>query len=133
MGRLVILATKRNLDLLFISEYPLIPVPLSVCSTDGTMAKTEKSALFNLPEAMVKDAEGGPAFKRACIIDDQFLLHTLPPNLPVTYGGLQTVTLSSVEVHLVFDDYPQSSLRDMEHGRRGAGDRQFFITGPEQK
>lgn len=139
MGRLVILATKRNLDLPFIFEFPLIPAPLSMCSTDGTMAKTEKSALFNLLESKVQGGDASPEFKRACIIDGQFLLHILPPNLPTTYGGLarsiliQTVVLSKKEVHLVFDDYPQPSLKDTERGRRGIDEREFVITGPEQK
>ena len=139
MGRLVILATKRNLDLPYIFEFPLIPVPLSMCSIDGTMAKTDKSALFKLLESKVQGGDTSPALIRVCIIDGQFLLHTLPPNLPSTYGGLarsiliQAVTLSKKEVHLIFDDYPQPSLKDMERGRRGIDEQEFVINGPEQK
>lgn len=138
MGRLVILATKRDLDLPFIFEFPLTPVPLSMCNTDGTMAKTEKSALFKLLESKVQ-GDAKPGLTRACIIDGQFLLHTLPPNLPATYGGLarsiliQTVALCKNEVHLIFDDYSQPSLKDTERCRRGTYNQEFAITGPEQK
>ena len=61
MGRLVILATKRNLDLPYMFEFPLIPVPLSMCSIDGTMAKTDKSALFKLLESKVQGGVTSPA------------------------------------------------------------------------
>ncbi len=139
MGRLVVLATKRNLDLPFIFEYPLTPVPLSMCSIDGTMAKTDKSALFTLLESKIQEQDARPGLIQAWIIDGPFLLHALPPNLPATYGGLarsiliQTVSMSKREVHLIFDDYPELSLKDAERVKRGIDEREFAITGPEQK
>ena len=112
MGRLLILATRRDLDLPYVLEFPLVPVPLSLYTTDGTMAKTNKSALFNLLELKKPERDTDPKMNQACIIDGQFLLHALPSNLPFTYGGLarsiliQATNLSKTEVHLVFDDYP---------------------------
>lgn len=139
MGRLVVLASKKNLDLPFIFEYPLTPVPLTMCSNDGTMAKTDKSALMDVLEKKVKDGDAGPKDITACIIDGQFLLHTLPPDLPTNYGGLartmlvKVIAMAKKQIHLVFDAYPQPSLKDTERDRRGADDRQFLITGPEQR
>ena len=42
MGRLVIVATKRNLDLKHVFTYPLTPMPLSMCSPDFMMAKQNR-------------------------------------------------------------------------------------------
>ena len=49
-GRLVVLAVKKDLDLPFIFQYPLTPVPLSMGNPDETMAKTDKSNLLDLLE-----------------------------------------------------------------------------------
>ena len=84
MGRLVILATKQDLGLKYVLTYPLTLVPFSVCSSDGNMAKTEKSTLFRLLES--KAPKSTPDTDDACIIDGNFLLHALPPHLPRTYG-----------------------------------------------
>ena len=69
------------------------------------MAKTGKSALFNLLESMIQGGTS-PRLTRALIIDGYFLLHALPANLPTIYGGLarslltQAVVLSKKEIHL---------------------------------
>jgi len=141
MGRLVILATKRKLNLEHIFSYPLTPLPQSLCNRDEMMAKTNKSQLLNLLEKRVNESTK-PERIDAYIIDAQFLLHVLPPNLPASYGGLarsillQAVALSKKQVHIVFDDYPQPSLKDAERARRGAigADAQTYaITGPLQR
>ena len=41
--------------------------------------------------------------------------------------------MSKKEVHLIFDDHPQPSLKDTERGRRGINELEFVINGPEQK
>ena len=92
MGHLVILATKRNLDLEHVFRYPLTLLAQSLCNCDEMMAKTDKSQLLNLLE---KRVEAGTRPKKidAYIIDSQFLLHALPPNLPSSYGGLARAIL----------------------------------------
>ena len=66
------------------------------------------------------------------------MLHSLPTNLPPTYGGLarsiliQCLRNPTKVIHIVFDDYPQPSIKDIERDRRGADSRTFVITGPEQ-
>ena len=139
MGRLVVLASERKLDLQFIFMYPLTPVPLSMFHIDGTMAKTDKSALLSILEGKMTDVQSTSPQASAYIVDGQYLLHTLPPNLPSTYGGLarsilvQVVALCSKEVHLISDDYQSVSLKDVERGRRGNDASHYLITGPEQK
>ena len=118
MGRLVVLAMKKYLDLEHVMSYPLTTVPLSLCSTDGMMAKTDKSVLLNVLENKVEQHKS-PQVVDACIIDGNFLLHTLPATkLPATFGGvarsylLQAVSLSPKRVDIAFDDYPTPSVKD---------------------
>ena len=119
MGRLVVLAVKKDLDLPFVFQYPLTPVPLSMGNPDETMAKTDKSKLLDLLEKKVTTGKlERPDSVDSFIIDGQFLLRVLPPNLPPTYGALarsiliHSMTSSASRVHLVFDDYPKPSLKD---------------------
>ena len=138
MGRLLVLASKRSLDLQYVLQYPLTTVPLSMATPDEVMTKTNKSSLFGVLENTVKD-HGRPDEVSVFIIDGQFLLHSMPTNLPPTYGGLarsiliQSLRTSAKYVHIVFDDYPQPSIKDAERDKRGADSRTFVITGPEQR
>ncbi len=138
MGRLIILANKQQLNLERVFSYPLTPVPLSMRNSDGTMAKTEKSALFRLLEGKASHSPP-PNIVDACIVDGNFLLHTLPPHLPGTYGGLaagilqQATSLSKSRVDIIFDAYPHPSIKESERSRRGLDDeKEYVITGPEQ-
>ena len=36
-------------------------------------------------------------------------------------------------MHIVFDDYPQPSIKETERNRRGEDDRTYVITGPQQR
>ena len=138
MGRLLVLATKRELDMEHVLKYPLSPVPLTMATPDEVITKTDKSTLFDIFEKKVEE-HGSPEKASVYIIDGQFLLHSLPPNLPPTYGGLARVVLSQCLrsrariIHIVFDNYPQPSIKDSERDRRGADSRAFVITGPEQR
>ena len=133
MGRLLVLATRRHLDLSHVFTFPLTPVPLSLCYCDGTMAKTENTALFRHLESKVESSFPSSASVDACVVDGSFLLRGLPPNLPATYGKLaatiliQATALSSKRVDIVFDTYEEPSIKGMERIRRGTCDRNFKI------
>ena len=139
MGRLVVLAMKKDLDLEHVMSYLLTTVPLSLCSTDGMMAKTDKSVLLKVLENKLEQQKS-PQVVDACIIDGNFFLHTLPATmLPATFGGvarsylLQAVSLSPKRVDIAVDDYPTPSVKDCERARRGIDDSQMFVLGgPEQ-
>ena len=116
MGRLLVLATRRHIDLSHVFTFPLTPVPLSLCYCDGTMAKTEKTALFRHLESKVESSFPSSASVDACVVDGSFLLRVLPPNLLATYGRLplagspqqiliQATALSSKCVDIIFDTY----------------------------
>ena len=74
MGRFLIFAPKRHLDLSHVFTFPLTPVPLSLCYCDGTMAKTEKTALFRHLESQVESSFPSSASVDACVVDGGFLL-----------------------------------------------------------
>ena len=76
------------------------------------MAKTEKRTFFSLLEKKVPQSLPGTV--DAYIIDGQFLLHTLRPNMPGNYGGLAACILMS------------------ERTRKGLEEKEYIITGPEQ-
>ena len=85
-----------------------------------------------------KVPQSSPNTIDACVIDGQFLLHTLPPNIPGNYGGLaasmlmQMTSLSRKRVHIVFDAYTHPSIKESERVQRGLDEREYIITGPEQ-
>ena len=85
MGPLVILLSKNEIDLEHVFRYPLTSVPLSLCCSDGMMGKQKMHPFLTIREEVATvitrtvDASG---------IDGQFVLHTLPTNIPGIYGGL---------------------------------------------
>ena len=112
MGRLVMLASKKELGLEYVFRYPLTPVPLSLCCSDGMMAKTKKHSLFSLLEKKVP--QSSPGTVDAYVIDGQSLLHTIRPNIPGNYGGLAACILMN------------------ERARKGLEEKEYIITGPGQ-
>ena len=143
MGRLVILAAQRELDLPHIFTYPLTPVPLTMCHPDEILVKTNKDSL--LAQLEERQTTSSPESIAACVIDGQYLLRVLPPiiSIPPHYGGLARSILSQAiavrktrQVFIAFDDYPQPSLKDAERARRVGTieeSQPYVITGPSQK
>ena len=74
MGRFMILSTRRHLDPSHVFTFPLTPVPLSLCYCDGTMTKTEKTALFRHLESKVESSFPSSASVEAFVVDGSFLL-----------------------------------------------------------
>ena len=114
-GRIAIIAAKRKVDLEYLLQYPLTPVPLTMCQTDGTMvsiAHGKKADLFRVLKDRVT-VHGSPVNIKSSIVDGNFLLHCLPPNIPPTYGGLSKAFLRlalnqpSKRVDIVFDTYEE--------------------------
>ena len=134
MGRFLILATRRHLDLSHVFTFPLTPVPLSLCYCDGTMVKTEKTALFPL-ESKVDSSFPSSASVDACVLDGSFLLRVRPPNLPATYVRLaatiliQATALSNKRVNITFDTQSKGWKGNEEV--RAIGTTRAYI-GPQQ-
>ncbi|CAG5019593.1 unnamed protein product [Parnassius apollo] len=111
-------------------------VPLSMCHLDGTICKTDKSALMKTLEKEVQHEQ--PRHIDVLIIDGFFLLHTMK-NVPKNFGNiskkmLQIVTqLQASRIDVIFDQYFTPSIKDYEHSQRfECAQLEFTITGPEQ-
>ena len=89
-GRLLYLAATHNLDLQVVFRYPLTPVPLSLAHVDGTMTKTDKSALMTKLEKRI--CTEGPTTVDVCVFDAMFVIRSQVV-LPATYGGIATSVL----------------------------------------
>ena len=101
------------------------------------MCKTNKNKLMHILESKVENPMVVSTVD-ACVIDGNFILHAMPPNLPGTYGGLARMLLIQISslcprrIDIVFDTYKTPSIKDLERGSRGAQDTVYKITGPEQ-
>ena len=136
MGRLLVLATRRHLDLSDVFTFTLTAaaVPLSLCYCDGTMTKTEKTALFRHLESKVEGSFPSSASVDAYVVDGSFLLRVFPPNLPATDrlpGSPQQSSFKQrrcqANVSTLSSTYEMPSIKRMERERRGTCDRSYKI------
>ena len=137
LGRIALVATKREVDLQYVMTFPLTPVPLTMCKPDGTIAHTDKSALFPLLEKKVDD-HGSPAVINAVFVDGNYQLRLLPPDIPPTFGGLSASILNSVLAYgaqrtdVVSDTLESGWIKECERERRGADAVRYTMSGPDQ-
>ena len=81
------------------------------------MARIEKSQLFHLLENTVDD-HGMPSLVGTYVIDGNFQLHLMPPDMPLSYGGISQTILTSIlsyksrRVDINFDTYERPSIKD---------------------
>jgi len=134
-GWLLYLATELQLDLSKVFSYPLTAVPTGLAWIDGSMDKTDKSTVLKNLEKRVDTVP--PVTVDACIVDAMFLMRNLS-NLPATFGGVARVILKklyvcSEEVHFVCDTFRSPLIKDIEHNKPGATNREIAITGPDQQ
>ena len=104
------------------------------------MHHTDKSKIFHALEAKVEE-DGAPQDAGCTIIDGCFMLRTMNPSQPGTYGALSRNIMSTVlqskgsRVDVTFDTYETPSIKDSERGRRGSVSRNvsIVISGPQQR
>lgn len=85
-GRMLGLSMDHSPNIEEMLCYPLIPVPMSMCHFDGTICKTEKSAIVPVFE---KDHQPGdiPNTFDVVLIDGFYLIHTLR-DVPATFDNI---------------------------------------------
>lgn len=119
LGQILCLAMKNSIDLGTVLSYPLTTTPHSLAHSDGSMVQNSKqNELFSLLLAK-------SGIKRACssghdveIIDGFHMLNALKET-PSKYGLLAQFVLKHVcntsahEIHLIFDKFESSSLKDL--------------------
>lgn len=141
-GRICAIAVEKKIDLDKLLSYSLTPVPLSLAHIDGTMAKTDKSALLRHLEKISPTPTSCNPNVNCVLIDGMYFLHNLPKKLPKTFGDLSAYILRMIcghkanRIDFVFDQYKSPSIKDCEKIFRGnemSTGQEFIIQGPQQK
>ena len=132
LGRMLMIAQVRKLDLKDILTYPLSNYPPTFSNFDGSMRRTNKSVLVNVLQTKVPDAitttpSGGVT---AVIVDAMALIHQ-SSNIPTTFGEYADVLFTVLiniglrhnasRLDFVVDTYPQLSIKSLERTRRSHG------------
>ena len=123
-GPMIVIAESRSLSMKDVLSHPLGPLPWSLASTDGSLRKTNKSALARKLESNIPPAESIP---RPCatIIDCMSLVQKLKGDQK-TFSEVADTLLcmalhecpESQRVDLVFDVYRSISIKNIERQNR---------------
>ena len=131
-GRLLVAANARQINLKEVLRYELSPVPCSLAHQGGSLRKTTKSTFCSILEKNVTVLPRLPVSTSdtVYIIDRMALVQKMKSGGARTFGELSlkyysvtTLPLSYLnchEVHVVFDQYWENSIKNNERSRRGA-------------
>ena len=136
-GSVLFLSLQRKVDMAEVFYYPLTPVPLSLCYTDGTILKSPKAKLLTELESRVKSE--APTKIDAAVVDGMFFLHLLV-DPPKTFKQIAIYLLRKMfnsfnckNIHLVFDKVVSPSIKDLERNTRSSTRQDLLTTtGPPQ-
>ena len=113
LGQLLILAHSHNISFEKLFKFLLSPIPWSLATADGSLAKTQKAQLMHVlesegqQEATVIDFE-----KSVFVIDGNALIQAIT-HLPKTFGELAEIVFKVLPkadtVHFVTDSYHQDN------------------------
>ena len=138
-ARLLVIGQSRQIDLRDLLTHELGPVPWSLATYDGSLAKTNKSALAKLLEDGVEILRN-LTNASAVIVDAMAQPQTLP-RIPDRFIDLADVILSTVikqagearRIDFVADQYPSVSIKNIEREKRGrSGQLAVQIRSPQQ-
>ena len=135
-GRLLAISLKKQINLEYCLSFPLAPAPPSLFQFSGEMFKTEKAQLANILRSNVKPST--PNRPDIEIVDGFYFLHLLGPSLPQSFDNLSKFILQKLcstktkEIHLVFDRYLTTSIKDWERKSRKEIDIPYAIHGQKQ-
>ncbi len=124
---------RINLDELM--KYPLSSVPYSLGTTDGYMAKNDKSKGMHF---LVKDIDDAPiphAADTLMIQDGNALFHTMthvPGNFQLISHQIFDSMPKTMDFIFSTDMYQEGSIKDMERKQRGSSEK-LIIGGPLTK
>ena len=89
-GSILVLFLQKKVDITEVLRYPLTPLPLSLCHTDGRIQSTPKSTLLNEIEARVTCVL--PEYIDVIIVDGMFFVHLfidLPSTISQSYSDIK--------------------------------------------
>lgn len=137
---LLVVGQSRKVDLRELLTFELGPLPWSLASLDGMLAKTNKAALSKLLENEVKCLESLPNPTTAYIIDAMALLQSLV-KIPERFASLAEMLMKrviavagrAIRIDFVADQYPDVSIKNTERDKRGStGKLLITISSPQQ-
>ena len=135
--QLLIKAQKlhKNINLAEVVKYQLTPVPSSLGSPDGYLAKTNKAKSMQYLTKDLKDCVAPPPQDTLVIVDGNAVFHSLT-EIPESFQGICEKTYKMIpktsDVIFSMDSYYKESVKEQERRRRGVGDV-FLVKGPNMK
>lgn len=129
-GRLLIAANARKINLREVLSYELSTVPFALSHQDGTLRMTTKSVVLNFLEEQVQVVTClvSSTLRTVHIIDGMATVQMMKSAGTTTFGELAMKYFTSIvsllsqsncsEVHLVFDQYSETSIKGGERARR---------------
>lgn len=139
-ARLLVIGQSRKIDLRDLLKHELGPIPWSLATTDGCIAKTNKAVLPKLLEEGVQALNVLPDNSSSYVIDAMALLQMLP-RVPERFADLSKLVIATVikqagnasRIDFVADQYPDTSIKDLEHRKREkSGKLVIQISSPQQ-
>eukprot|EP00794_Sanderia_malayensis_P002105 gene2104-2390_t len=120
----------ETVDLKELMCYPLMPVPSSIGTPDGFLAKTDKSKGFHYLTKGIGDAEIQDKSMTMYIEDGNATFYNLK-QLPNTFRGISEKIFdvsTSGKKHVIFstDMYFPRSVKSQERERRGCGEKRII-------
>ena len=88
LGQLLILSQSHNISFEKLFKYSLSPIPWSLATADGTLAKTQKAQLMHILESECQQEVPIIDFEKSVFVIDGNALIRAITNLPKTFGEL---------------------------------------------
>ena len=126
-GRMALLGQFRKIDMKTVFTFPLGPLPWSLADPFGLPRKTNKAKLSQQPERNTDAAKKFPD-NATSIFDGMAVLQNFKPPAGATFHLVadkvfELVTSnSSKRVDVVFDVYPDQSIKNAERAKRASTD-----------
>ena len=139
-ARLLVIGQSRQMDLKDLLSHELGPLPWSLASSDGSLAKTNKAILSKLLENGVECLPTLPDLTTAVIIDAMAMLQTLV-RIPNRFCKLVDMAMTRIlieagqaaRIDFVGDQYTANSIKNTENNKRGRdGEIVINITNGQQ-
>ena len=139
-ARLLVIGKNRKVDLRELLVHEFGPLPWSLASFDGSLAKTNKAALPKLLEDGVDSLQHLPAQTSAVIMDATAIVQMLS-KIPDKCSDLAEIVFNRIllqageatRVDFVGDQYPEISIKNIERDRRcSSGQLAVNINSPQQ-
>jgi hypothetical protein len=126
-GRIILIASSRNLQMKDVLKHPLGPLPWALANCDGTLKKTNKASLAKHLEQKTAVADVIPQ-PSVCLIDGMSLVQKAHGEHK-TFGEVSEHILMSAlnagsrstRVDVIFDVYKATSIKNAERVKRGSG------------